>query len=197
RRSSRSSPTPPNSTWSCAPPMALNRPRTSRRSERTHVTQQPWRRPNATRPARALLAVLALYSAGPLAAAAQAPAAKQPAAEAEGSSIETVQSSRRPPNRDYYVTRLIPLRYIDADSIVNTLKPLVSKDAAMAAYPPTNTVILTESASNIRRLIQILESIDVETYKEDLAVINVEYADATTLADQVSEIYGAEVAEAP
>ena len=118
-----------------------------------------------------------------------------PVREAKESSIETVKSSRRPPNRDYYVTRLIPLRYIDADSIVNTLKPLVSKDAAMAAYPPTNTVILTESASNIRRLIQILESIDVETYKEDLAVINVEYADAATLADQVSEIYGAEVAE--
>jgi general secretion pathway protein D len=119
-----------------------------------------------------------------------------PVREAKESSIETVQSSKRPPNRDTFVTRLIPLRYIDADSIVNTLKPLVSKDAAMAAYPPTNTVILTESSSNIRRLIQILESIDVETYKEDLAVINVEYADAATLADQISEIYGAEVAEA-
>jgi general secretion pathway protein D len=118
-----------------------------------------------------------------------------PVREAKESSIETVQSSKRPPNRDTFVTRLIPLRYIDADSIVNTLKPLVSKDAAMAAYPPTNTVILTESSSNIRRLIQILESIDVETYKEDLAVINVEYADAATLADQVSEIYGAAVAE--
>ena len=31
--------------------------------------------------------------------------------------------------RDRFVTRLIPLRYIDAESIVNTLKPLVSKDA--------------------------------------------------------------------
>ncbi len=118
-----------------------------------------------------------------------------PVREAKESSIETVQSSQRPPNRDRFVTRLIPLRYIDADSIVNTLKPLVSKDAAMAAYPPTNTVILTESASNIRRLIAILESIDVETYKEDLAVIPIEHADAATLADQVSEIYGAEVAE--
>jgi general secretion pathway protein D len=63
----------------------------------------------------------------------------------------------------------------------------------MAAYAPTNTVILTESASNIRRLISILESIDVETYKEELAVIEVEYADAATLAEQVSEIYGADV----
>jgi len=119
-----------------------------------------------------------------------------PVREAKESSIETVQSSSRPPNRDRYVTRLIPLNYIDADSIVNTLKPLVSKDAAMAAYAPTNTVILTESSSNIRRLIAILESIDVETYKEELAVIAIEHADAATLAEQVSEIYGAEVTEA-
>ncbi|HEY5657568.1 MAG TPA: type II secretion system secretin GspD, partial [Myxococcota bacterium] len=118
-----------------------------------------------------------------------------PLREAKESSIETVQSSRRPPNRDRFVTRLIPLNYIDSESIVNTLKPLVSKDAAMAAYAPTNTVILTESASNIRRLIAILESIDVETYKEELAVINVKHADARTLAEQVSEIYGAEVTQ--
>jgi general secretion pathway protein D len=119
-----------------------------------------------------------------------------PIREAKESSVETVRSSKRPPNRDRFVTRLIPLNYIDADSIVNTLKPLVSKDAAMAAYAPTNTVILTESSSNIRRLIEILESIDVETYKEELAVIPVEFADATTLAQQVSEIYGAAVSAA-
>ena len=93
-----------------------------------------------------------------------------PVREAKESNIETVRSSLPPPDRDRFVTRLIPLRYIDAESIVNTLKPLVSKDAAMAAYAPTNTVILTESASNIRRLLAILEAIDVETYKEELAV---------------------------
>ncbi len=117
-----------------------------------------------------------------------------PLRDAKETSVETVASSRPPPNRDRFVTRLIPLRYIDADSIVNTLKPLVSKDAAMAAYAPTNTVILTESASNIRRLIAILESIDIELYKEELAVLRVEFADAATLAQQISEIYGAEVA---
>jgi general secretion pathway protein D len=83
-----------------------------------------------------------------------------------------------------------------SDSIVATLKPLVSKDAAMAAYAPTNTVILTESASNIRRLIAILESIDIETYKEELAVIRVEFADASTMAQQISEIFSAETSAA-
>ncbi len=116
-----------------------------------------------------------------------------PLRDAKESSIETRESNRPPLDRDTFITRLIPLRYIEAESIVNTLKPLVSKDAAMAAYEPTNTVILTESASNIRRIMSILGAIDVESYREELAVIRVEYADAAALAEQISEIYGAEV----
>jgi general secretion pathway protein D len=95
-------------------------------------------------------------------------------------------------NRDRFITRLIPLKYIDAEAITNTLKPLVSKDANMVAYAPTNTIILTDSASNIRRILSILDSIDVETYREELAVLNLEHADAATLASQLAEIYGAE-----
>ena len=117
-----------------------------------------------------------------------------PVRDAKETSVPTDRSSQAPLDRDLYITRLIPLQYIDAESIVNTLKPLVSKDAAMAAYPPTNTIILTESSSNIRRLISIIEAIDVDTYREDLAVIHLDYADAATMAQQLSDIYGAEVA---
>jgi general secretion pathway protein D len=117
-----------------------------------------------------------------------------PVRDAKETSVPTDQSKAPPLNRDFFITRLIPLQYIDAESIVNTLKPLVSKDAAIAAYQPTNTVILTESASNIRRLIEIIEAIDVDTYREDLAVIHLEFADAATMAIQMSEIYGVEVA---
>lgn len=117
-----------------------------------------------------------------------------PIRDAKESSIETVnEDGRYSPNRDQFVTRLIPLLYIDAEAITTTIKPLVSKDASMVAYQPTNTIILTDTQSNIRRLLGILEAIDVETHKEELAVIKVEHADAGTLADQISEIYGAEV----
>ena len=98
-----------------------------------------------------------------------------PLREAKETSVETSRSTAAPLNRDTFITRLIPLRYIEAESIVNTLKPLVSKDAAIAAYGPTNTVILTESASNIRRIIAILEKIDIETYREEIAVIRIEF----------------------
>ena len=115
-----------------------------------------------------------------------------PIREAKESNIETIRGTRKTPQSDRFITRLIPLHYIDAESITNTLKPLVSKDASMVAYPPTNTVILTDAASNISRILAILSSIDVETYKEELTVIKVRHADATTLATQLSEIFGAE-----
>jgi len=120
-----------------------------------------------------------------------------PIRDAKESSIETIRGPARTENRDRFVTRLIPLQYIDAEAITNTVKPLVSKDAAMVAYPPTNTIILTDTQANIRRLLSILEAIDVESYKEELAVIKVLYADAATLGDQISDIYGAEVSGTP
>ena len=116
-----------------------------------------------------------------------------PIREAKESNVETLQGRGPTPDSDRYITRLIPLRFIDADAITNTLKPLVSKDASMVAYPPTNTVILTDAATNIRRILQILRSIDVETYKAEMTVVRIVHADATTLAGQLSEIFGAEI----
>ncbi|HTY19409.1 MAG TPA: type II secretion system secretin GspD [Myxococcota bacterium] len=119
-----------------------------------------------------------------------------PIRDAKETSVDTHEARRSTPDSDRFVTRLIPLTYIDADAIANTLKPLVSKEAALVAYGPTNTVILTDSASNIRRILSILEAIDVESYKEELAVIRLQYADASTLANQLSAVFGGEVTSA-
>jgi general secretion pathway protein D len=119
-----------------------------------------------------------------------------PLREAKESNVETVRGEGAPPESDRFITRLITLRYIDAEAIAETLKPLVSKDASLVSYPPTNTVILTDAATNISRILSIVRSIDVETFKEELSVIELEHADATTLAAQLSDIFGAEVSQA-
>jgi general secretion pathway protein D len=72
-----------------------------------------------------------------------------PLREAKESNVETVRGEGTPPASDRFITRLIPLRYIDAEAIAETLKPLVSKDASLVAYAPTNTIILTDAATNI------------------------------------------------
>jgi general secretion pathway protein D len=119
-----------------------------------------------------------------------------PLREAKESNVETVQSETAPPASDRFITRLIPLKYIDAEAIAETLKPLVSKDASLVAYAPTNTVILTDAATNISRILSIVKNIDVETFKEELSVIPLDHADAGTMAQQLSEIFGADVAAA-
>ncbi len=116
-----------------------------------------------------------------------------PVRDAKESSIDTVKSGAPSPNRDNFVTRLVPLLYIDAQAITDTIKPLVSKEASLVAYAPTNTIIMTDTEANIRRLLSIVEAIDVESHKEELAVIKVRHADAATLGQQISEIYGANV----
>ncbi|MFT5696380.1 MAG: general secretion pathway protein D, partial [Myxococcota bacterium] len=113
-----------------------------------------------------------------------------PLRDAKESNIETIRDGRESANRDQYVTRMIPLHYIDATAISNTLKPLISKDAALVVYAPTNTIILTDTKSNIRRLLGILDALDVELHKEELAVIKILYADAETLGSQITNIYG-------
>jgi general secretion pathway protein D len=118
-----------------------------------------------------------------------------PIRDAKETSVDTRRTggSAATPDTDRFVTRLIPLSYIDAEQISNVLKPLVSKEAALVAYAPTNTIILTDSAANIRRILSILEAIDVETFRQELALIRLQYADATVVAEQLSELFGVDV----
>jgi general secretion pathway protein D len=115
-----------------------------------------------------------------------------PVRSAKESAIETVPSGRSVPNRDLYITRLIPLRYVKAETISNTLRPLVSKDANLVTYAPTNTIILTDTAAHVRRLLTIIAEIDVSTYREQIKVIPIEYADAESMAAHLREIFGQE-----
>jgi general secretion pathway protein D len=117
-----------------------------------------------------------------------------PIRDAKETSVDTRSTKERnTPDTDRFVTRLIPLSYIDAEQISNTLKPLVSKEAALVAYQPTNTIILTDSSANIRRVLAILEAIDVETFRQELALIRLQYADATVVAEQLGELFGVDV----
>jgi general secretion pathway protein D len=112
-----------------------------------------------------------------------------PTRDVRQSAIETSVGIARPSNTDEFITRLIPLRYVKAETIQDTFRQLASKDASLIAYGPTNTLILTDSAANIRRVLTILERIDVETYEEQLKVLTIQYADVTELTNQLREIF--------
>jgi general secretion pathway protein D len=83
---------------------------------------------------------------------------------------------------DQFVTQLIPLQFADANEIRGLLTPLVSKESSLLAYTPTNTLIITDVASNIARLLKITQALDVEAPSAVLKVIPLQHASAEQLA---------------
>ena len=78
-----------------------------------------------------------------------------PSADIKDNPVPTAtdeESALSPTGSDAFVTQLIPLKFADVNQIRGLLSPLVSKESSLLSYVPTNTLILTETSSNIARL---------------------------------------------
>jgi general secretion pathway protein D len=120
-----------------------------------------------------------------------------PAREAKEKGIEAITPKRGSSlNEDRIITRIIHLKFIDADSLLTVIKPLVSKESSLVSYAYTNDIILTDVASNIKKILTIIQELDIEGFQEELSVVSLEYADAKTLAAELKTIFE-EKAKAP
>jgi general secretion pathway protein D len=91
---------------------------------------------------------------------------------------------------DEYVTRMVKLRNVEVSSIVSVVQPMVSHDGLVAAFPEDNTLIITDDAANVERLLQIVGSLDVEGTHQNVEVIPLQFAFADDIAPEVEEILG-------
>ena len=91
---------------------------------------------------------------------------------------------------DEYVTRLIKLRNADAAALVSMVQPLISRDGLVAAFPETNTLIITDDAWNVQRLLQIIGTLDAQRIQQSVEVIPLRLAYADDLAPKIEQIMG-------
>lgn len=89
---------------------------------------------------------------------------------------------------DQYVTRMIKLRNTDATSVMSVVQPMISHDGLIAAFPQDNTLIITDDAYNVQRLLRIIGSLDVQGVQQNVAVIPLKLAFADDLAQQIEKI---------
>lgn len=101
------------------------------------------------------------------------------------------------PFTDRFITRLITLKNISAADMANVIKGLVSREGNLFAYPVTNTLILTDSGTNIDRLMNLINELDKEGPQEVLEIIPIIYADAKGIAEKVTQIFETEKATTP
>jgi general secretion pathway protein D len=97
---------------------------------------------------------------------------------------------------DRMVTHLVPLKFADINEVRNMLTPLISKDGNITAYGPSNTIILTDLASNVNRLVRIIQEVDIKVTDEQIVVVTLKFASAIDLAPQVASAVEARLGEA-
>lgn len=67
---------------------------------------------------------------------------------------------------DEYVTQVLRLDNISAAKLIPVLRPLVPQQAHMAAYAPSNAIIISDTASNIDRIRDIIQRMDQSAVQE-------------------------------
>src|SRR5690606_35989527 len=91
---------------------------------------------------------------------------------------------------DQLVTRVFTLKYENAANLVPVLRPMIAPNNPINAYPGNNTLVITDYASNLNRIAQVIDSIDTRN-ATDTAVIPLQYGVAADLAGQVSQLLDA------
>jgi general secretion pathway protein D len=110
------------------------------------------------------------------------------ARDAKQETIPTV-FGREAPAPAEFITRLVPLRYVDTQEVVTLLTPIVSKDGMLSAFASSNTLLVIDSRANIDRILRILSELDVEGVPPSMMIFTLRYASAQEMAKTFDTIY--------
>ncbi len=105
--------------------------------------------------------------------------------DARSASLPVEDGSRRV--SDEYVTQVIRLDNISAAKLIPVLRPLVPQQAHMAAYAPSNAIIISDTAANIRRMVDIIERMDRSATAET-EVLALKYANASDVVSMLEKL---------
>lgn len=94
------------------------------------------------------------------------------------------------PATDNFVTQIIQLENVTVADVSSLVKDLAGPSAKIIGYSPTNTLIITDAAYNIRRVYRIVKQLDVAAPKSKLEVIPIRYASATDVEKILEDVYG-------
>lgn len=112
-----------------------------------------------------------------------------PSARARSQNIEMLSMGASASPDDRVVTQLVPLKYSSPEELKKVLTPLVSQTSVLIAHIPSGMLIITETLSNIQKLLAIIAVLDVESREDEVAVIPLYNASSTALAKIMSTIY--------
>ncbi len=92
------------------------------------------------------------------------------------------------PDSDALITRLFSLKFLSAEEVARNFRSFMPANSRIIPYEQTNTVIVTDTGSNIAKLAKLLEILDVESYDAGIEVIQVKFASAVELSKLIDQL---------
>lgn len=93
-----------------------------------------------------------------------------PEADAKLQGVPTYVGNAPPARGDQVVTQVFTLRNESANNLLPVLRPLISPNNTIAAYPGNNTLVVTDYADNVRRIASIIAGVDTAAGQQVLVV---------------------------
>lgn len=83
-----------------------------------------------------------------------------PTIDARTQAPDSLNQLKHPPVGDDMMVQVIPVQYVPAEQLVPVLRPLMPQWSSVSAYAPSNMLILSGRANNIRQLADIIKQVD-------------------------------------
>jgi len=90
---------------------------------------------------------------------------------------------------DRYITRIHRLRHVNVEEVAKVLERFKSKDGDITAYGPGNLLIITDTGTNIQRMMRILEDVDVPGVGDQIWIEPIHYGMASDIAQRLDEVF--------
>ena len=88
------------------------------------------------------------------------------------------------------VTQIVYVHNVEANQLISSLQPLMPSGTSMSANQGANAIVITDTKSNIRRMVQLVKALDTASVSAStVEVFPLQYADATTLAQVIQQLF--------
>jgi general secretion pathway protein D len=94
------------------------------------------------------------------------------------------------PKKERLIIQIIPLKHISVESMKKIIIPLLSPNASFIEIPETNNLMMIEMATNVRRIINVVEALDVDKLaSSDIQLYKLNNAEADKVVAEMTEIF--------
>ena len=93
------------------------------------------------------------------------------------------------PEAGQYVTKVLQLKYVIPSEIQPAIQPFSNAPDGILAFDETQTLVLRDYAINVKRMLEIIEKIDIFTPMDvELELIPIRYVQAEEIADVIGSL---------